>query len=116
MEIAILKWNHADISKVLKVTCYIFQAEDEQQKEKIGAKNSLESYCFNMKTTIDDEKLKEKIGETDRKLILDKCEETIKWLDANQLAEVNCLPYCSLFLFPSILTEDGGHFKRGLTL
>merc|ERR1711890_38242 len=34
----------------------------------ISAKNSLESYCFNMKSTLDDEK--------------------IKWLDANQLAEV----------------------------
>ncbi len=52
-----------------------------------------------MKTTIDDEKLKDKIGETDRKLILDKCEETIKWLDANQLAEVNCLPNRIYFFY-----------------
>ena len=41
-----------------------------------------------MKTTIDDEKMKDKISEEDRKLILDKCKETIKWLDANQLAEI----------------------------
>merc|ERR1712149_125612 len=65
-----------------------FKAEDEKQKERIAAKNSLESYCFNMKSTIDDEKLKDKISEDDRKTIGDKCDEAIKWLDANQLAEV----------------------------
>merc|ERR1719391_491644 len=41
-----------------------------------------------MKTTIDDEKVKDKISEDDRKKITDKCDEAIKWLDANQLAEV----------------------------
>jgi molecular chaperone DnaK (HSP70) len=65
-----------------------FKAEDEKQKDRISAKNGLESYCFNMKTTIEDEKVKEKISEEDRKKISDKCDEAIKWLDANQLAEV----------------------------
>lgn len=41
-----------------------------------------------MKTTLDDEKVKDKISEDDRKAITDKCDEAIKWLDANQLAEV----------------------------
>merc|ERR1712204_120566 len=63
-------------------------ADDEKQKERISAKNGLESYCFNMKTTIDDEKVKDKISEDDMKKISDKCDEAIKWLDANQLAEV----------------------------
>jgi len=65
-----------------------FKDDDEKQKERISAKNNLESYCFNMKTTIEDEKVKDKIGEDEKKKILDKCDETIKWLDANQLAEV----------------------------
>jgi len=65
-----------------------FKADDEKQKERISAKNGLESYCFNMKTTIDDEKVKDKISEDDMKKISDKCDEAIKWLDANQLAEV----------------------------
>merc|ERR1711971_188478 len=42
----------------------------------------------NMKTTIDDEKMADKISADDKKLIADKCDEAIKWLDANQLAEV----------------------------
>merc|ERR1719225_191089 len=65
-----------------------FKDDDEKQKERISAKNNLESYCFNMKTTIEDEKVKDKIGEDEKKKIVDKCDETIKWLDANQLAEV----------------------------
>merc|ERR1712211_34651 len=66
-----------------------FKAEDEKQKERIAAKNSLESYCFNMKSTMDDEKLKNKISEDDKRMIISKCEEAVKWLDGNQLAEVD---------------------------
>merc|ERR1711902_244344 len=65
-----------------------FKAEDEKQKDRVSSKNGLESYCFNMKTTIEDEKMKDKISDDDRKAINDKCDEAIKWLDANQLAEV----------------------------
>merc|ERR1712121_313791 len=65
-----------------------FKAEDDKQKERIAAKNGLESYCFNMKSTLDDEKVKDKISDDDRKAINDKCDEAIKWLDANQLAEI----------------------------
>merc|ERR1711868_16704 len=36
----------------------------------------------------EDEKKKDKISDDDRKAINDKCDEAIKWLDANQLAEV----------------------------
>jgi L1 cell adhesion molecule like protein len=40
-----------------------------------------------MKATMEDDKLKDKIAESDKKTILDKCNDTIKWLDANQLAD-----------------------------
>merc|ERR1712203_377814 len=66
-----------------------YKADDEKQKDRISSKNGLESYCFNMKTTIEDEKMKDKISDDDRKAINDKCDEAIKWLDANQLAEVD---------------------------
>merc|ERR1719510_2700305 len=42
-----------------------------------------------MKSTLEDEKLKDKIGDSDKEAISKKCDETIKWLDANQLAEVD---------------------------
>merc|ERR1719322_2315858 len=55
--------------------------------ERIAAKNGLESYCFNMKSTMEDEKLKDKISEDEKKTIMEKCNEVIAWLDANQTAE-----------------------------
>lgn len=64
-----------------------YKAEDEKQKATISAKNALESYCFNMKSTIEDEKLKDKISDADKQTIQDKCNDIIKWLDGNQLAE-----------------------------
>jgi len=64
-----------------------YKAEDDLQKERISAKNNLESYCFNMKSTLEDDKLKDKISESDRKTINDKCDEAIKWLDMNQTAD-----------------------------
>jgi len=64
-----------------------YKADDDVQRDRIQAKNGLESYAFNMKSTVEDEKLKDKISESDRKTILDKCQEIIKWLDGNQMAE-----------------------------
>jgi L1 cell adhesion molecule like protein len=64
-----------------------YKDEDDKQRERLQAKNALESYSFNMKSTVEDEKLKDKISEEDRTKVLDKCNEIIKWIDANQLAD-----------------------------
>merc|ERR1719381_74215 len=65
-----------------------FKADDEKQKERIAAKNGLESYCFNMKSTLDEEKLRDKISEAERTTITSACDKALNWLDSNQLAEV----------------------------
>merc|ERR1712033_138648 len=65
-----------------------FKDEDDKQKERISAKNGLESYCFNMKSTLDEEKLKDKISGEDRTTITNACDKALGWLDSNQLAEV----------------------------
>uniref|UniRef100_A0A8C9PA19 Heat shock protein 70 n=1 Tax=Spermophilus dauricus TaxID=99837 RepID=A0A8C9PA19_SPEDA len=64
-----------------------YKAEDEVQRERVSAKNALESYAFNMKSAVEDEGLKGKISEADKKKVLDKCQEVLSWLDANTLAE-----------------------------
>lgn len=64
-----------------------YRSEDEQQRERISAKNALESYCFNMKSTMEDDKVKDKIDASDKEKVISKCNEVISWLDANQLAE-----------------------------
>ena len=40
-----------------------------------------------MKSTVEDEQIKDKISEKDRTAILEKCNEAISWLDSNQMAE-----------------------------
>jgi len=77
-----------DIEKML-ADAEKYKAEDDHQKERIAAKNGLESYCFNMKSTVEDNKFKDKISEADRKNILDKCNDTINWLEQNQMAEID---------------------------
>ncbi|OBS67231.1 hypothetical protein A6R68_04231 [Neotoma lepida] len=62
-----------------------YKAEDEKQRDKVSSKNSLESYAFNMKATVEDEKLQGKINDEDKQKILDKCNEIISWLDKNQV-------------------------------
>ncbi|KAK6022397.1 putative chaperone protein DnaK [Ostertagia ostertagi] len=64
-----------------------YKAEDEAQKDRIGAKNSLESYAFNMKQTLEDEKTRFRPTTVRRKKIEEKCDEVIRWLDSNQTAE-----------------------------
>nr|ACL30943.1 70 kDa heat shock protein form 3 [Rimicaris exoculata] len=64
-----------------------YKADDEKQRERISAKNSLESYCFNMKSTVEDDKFKDKVFEEDRTKILEACNDAIKWLDSNQLGD-----------------------------
>ncbi|XP_064112971.1 heat shock cognate 71 kDa protein-like [Macrobrachium nipponense] len=64
-----------------------YKADDEKQRDRIAAKNSLESYCFNMKSTVEDDKFKDKVPEEDRNKIMEACNDAIKWLDTNQLGE-----------------------------
>ncbi|XP_043983194.1 heat shock 70 kDa protein-like [Gambusia affinis] len=64
-----------------------YKAEDDQQRDKIAAKNSLESYAYHMKGSVEDDALKGKISEEEKKLVIDKCNQTISWLENNQLAE-----------------------------
>nr|XP_031827836.1 heat shock 70 kDa protein cognate 4-like [Nomia melanderi] len=60
-----------------------YHEDDETQRERIAAKNNLESYCFNMKSTVENQKVKEKITEDDQKRVTDTCNDIIKWLDTN---------------------------------
>ena len=64
-----------------------YKDEDNKQKDRISAKNALEGYAFNMKSTAEDDKLKDKISESDKATVVDKCNEVLKWMDSNQLAE-----------------------------
>jgi L1 cell adhesion molecule like protein len=64
-----------------------FKAQDDEQKERISAKNGLESYIFNVKASLDEEQIKSKLSEEEKKILTSKLDESLSWLDANQMAE-----------------------------
>ncbi|XP_031376178.1 heat shock 70 kDa protein-like [Punica granatum] len=66
-----------------------YKAEDEQVKKKVEAKNALENYAYNMRNTVKDEKIGGKLSPSDKESIEKAVNETIEWLDRNQLAEVD---------------------------
>ena len=61
--------------------------EDDKQGERINAKNTFENYVFQMKNIVKYANLKGKLSESEGDIISSKCEEALKWLDENQLAE-----------------------------
>ena len=61
-----------------------FKDEDEKIKQKIESKNGLESFIFNMKSTMEDDKLKDKISDEDREMVTGKITEAQEWFDNNQ--------------------------------
>lgn len=67
-----------------------FADEDKAVKEKVEAKNELESFTYNLKNQIGDkEKLGGKLSDDDKSTIETAVDEKIKWLDSNPDASVD---------------------------
>merc|ERR1711973_534481 len=64
-----------------------FKDEDDKQKDRISAKNGLESYIFNLKSSLDNDQLKSKLALDEVSTANTTLDAALKWLDANQLAE-----------------------------
>merc|ERR1712018_291983 len=64
-----------------------YKEEDRLAQEKVQAKNELESYAFQLKQTIEDDKVNYKITPEDKTALISKCDEIVNWLDSNQTAE-----------------------------
>ena len=69
-----------DIERMVK-EAEKFKEEDKKEGERIESKNNLESYVYQVKSSIEDDKLKEKIGEDNLKNIRESVDDTIKWFD-----------------------------------
>merc|ERR1712158_299939 len=65
-----------------------FKAEDEALREKVQAKNELETYCFNMKTTIEGRSVRQKMTTSDLKTVENACDEALRWLEMHQNADL----------------------------
>ncbi|KXS12779.1 70 kDa heat shock protein 3 [Gonapodya prolifera JEL478] len=63
-----------------------YKAEDEEAATRIQSKNALESYAFNLRNTLQDDKLKEKFSAEDKSTLEKAVDETIQWLDRSHEA------------------------------
>ncbi|XP_033220513.1 heat shock protein 68-like [Belonocnema kinseyi] len=62
-----------------------YRDQDKEQREKVEARNKIESYIFSVKQAVQDSG--DKLTDSDKKSVMDLCEATVTWLDNNTLAE-----------------------------
>merc|ERR1712182_41812 len=65
-----------------------FADEDKKIKERVDARNSLETYAYNMRNQIEDsDKLADKLEDDDKETIDEAVKDVLEWMDENQDAE-----------------------------
>ncbi|XP_068241383.1 heat shock 70 kDa protein cognate 4-like [Palaemon carinicauda] len=64
-----------------------YQEEDSKQRMRVDAKNGLESFCFSIKSSLSESSVTEKLSADEKRTAEKKVDETLRWLDCNQLAE-----------------------------
>ncbi|XP_063986385.1 heat shock protein 68-like [Diachasmimorpha longicaudata] len=62
-----------------------YRDQDQQQRDKIAARNQLESYVFSVKQAVEDSGAR--LSQDDKDNVKRLCDDTIQWLDNNTLAE-----------------------------
>ncbi|XP_012272172.1 heat shock protein 68-like [Orussus abietinus] len=76
--------SRAEIDRMLE-EAERYREQDQAQREKVAARNQLESYVFSLKQSAQDSG--SKLSQQDKDTVTNLCEETVHWLDANLLAE-----------------------------
>jgi len=65
-----------------------YKSEDESSRKRVEAKNQLENYVYSIRNTLREEKVASALNAEDKTKIEKIVDDTIHWLDTNQLAEV----------------------------
>jgi len=60
-----------------------YKGEDEKVKNRIEKKNGLENYCYSIKNSMNDEKLKDKFTADDKAKIEEKTKAALAWMESN---------------------------------
>nr|AWT57933.1 heat shock protein 702 [Chilo suppressalis]AWT57937.1 heat shock protein 702 [Chilo suppressalis] len=76
--------SQAEIDRMLS-EAEKYREEDEKQRQRVAARNQLESYVFSVRQALDD--AGEKLSEQDKSTARNECDEALRWLDNNTLAE-----------------------------
>jgi L1 cell adhesion molecule like protein len=78
--------SQADIERMVR-EAEQFKAQDDQNRQRIEAKNGLENYSYSLKNTLRDEATASKLSSEDKATLEKAVEETISWLESNQTGE-----------------------------
>ncbi|CAC5423060.1 HSPA1s [Mytilus coruscus] len=62
-----------------------YKDEDEKQKQRVSSRNQLENYIFSVKQATNDSG--DKLTSQEKETVTTACEDSLKWLDQNSLAE-----------------------------
>lgn len=76
--------SQAEIDRMLS-EAEKYKEEDEKQRQRVASRNQLESYIFSVKQALED--TADKLSEDDKNTAKSTCDEALKWLDNNTLAE-----------------------------
>lgn len=76
--------SKADIEKMVN-DAEKYKADDEAQRQRVTARNQLENYIFSVKQAVND--AGDKLSDSDKQTVNSNCEEAVRWLDDNSLAE-----------------------------
>lgn len=76
--------SQAEIDRMLS-EAEKYKEEDERQRERVSARNQFETYIFNVKQALDD--AGDKLSEQDKEAARRECDEALRWLDNNTLAD-----------------------------
>ena len=76
-----------------------FKEEDQMNRDKVEAKNKLDSLVYQTRSTIENDQIKSKLEESDMKILTDTLSETELWLEDehskdeydNKMTEVNSI-------------------------
>jgi len=63
-----------------------FKAEDDLQRDRLTAKNGLEQYAFNLRSSVNDKDTSQKLSDDDKNTVTKSVDDTLNWLEGNQSA------------------------------
>lgn len=75
-----------EIEKMVK-SASEYETEDKKVLERVEARNGAESYLYNSRNVVQDEKVKDKLTDEDRAVIEKMVKEGLQWMDDNKDAE-----------------------------
>ena len=61
-----------------------YKKDDDEVATRISARNGLEGYAYNLRNSLQDEKLAAKLSPGDKSTLTAAIDETVKWIEANQ--------------------------------